>query len=277
MPELPEMQALAERLDDAVRGATLRSFDILQFSALKTVTPSPFDLVGKDLASVGRRGKYLIFDFDVARALVHLSQGGRVDIEDPPKKTRPKGAVARLSFDGAASILIKEFGTERKAACWILEPDSDGPLEGLGPEPDTPEFEAVVLAGDDSRQLHTFLRDQRVVAGIGRGFADDILHAARLPPFAPLSKLSETERRLLYDSSVEVLHEATERERGRVGGLPAKMGDRFTIHNRHGTPCPRCGDTMRRVSFNSREVTYCPNCQTSGKILADRRMSRLLR
>ena len=271
------MQALAERLDDAVSGATLRSFDILQFSALKTVTPSPFDLVGKDLASVGRRGKYVIFDFGVARALVHLSQGGRVDIEDPPKKTRPKGAVARLSFDGAASILVKEFGTERKAACWIVEPDSNGPLEGLGPEPDTPEFEAVVLAGDDNRQLHTFLRDQRVVAGIGRGFADDILHAARLPPFAPLSKLSETERRLLYDCSVEVLHEATERERGRVGGLPAKMGDRFTIHNRHGTPCPRCGDTMRRVSFNSREVTYCPTCQTAGKILADRRMSRLLR
>jgi formamidopyrimidine-DNA glycosylase len=277
MPELPEMQALAERLDDAVNGATLRSFDVLQFSALKTVTPSPFDLAGGDLASVGRRGKYLIFDFGVARALIHLSQGGRVDIEDPPKKTRPKGAVARLSFDGAPSILIKEFGTERKAACWIVEPDSDGPLEGLGPEPDTPEFEAVVLAGDDNRQLHTFLRDQRVVAGIGRGFADDILHAARLPPFAPLSKLSAEERRLLYDCSVAVLREATERERDRVGGLPAKMGDRFTIHNRHGTPCPRCRDTMRRVSFNSREVTYCPTCQTSGKILADRRMSRLLR
>lgn len=271
------MQALAERLDDAVNGATLQSFDLLQFSALKTVTPSPFDLAGKELASVGRRGKYLIFDFGVARALIHLSQGGRVDIEDPPKKTRPRGAVARLSFDGAASILVKEFGTERKAACWIVEPDSDGPLEGLGPEPDTPEFEAVVLAGDDNRQLHTFLRDQRVVAGIGRGFADDILHAARLPPFAPLSKLSAAQRRLLYDCSVAVLHEATERERRRVGGLPAKMGDRFTIHNRHGTPCPRCGDTMRRVSFNSREVTYCPTCQTSGKILADRRMSRLLR
>jgi formamidopyrimidine-DNA glycosylase len=277
MPELPEMQALAERLDDALNGATLQSFDVLQFSALKTVTPSPFDLVGKDLVSVGRRGKYLIFDFGVARALIHLSQGGRVDIEDPPKRTRPKGAVARLSFDRADSILIKEYGTERKAACWIVEPDSDGPLAALGPEPDTPEFEAVVLAGEDNRQLHTFLRDQKVVAGIGRGFADDILHAARLSPFAPLAKLSEAERRLLHDCSVAVLHEATERERGRVGGLPAKMGDRFTIHNRHGTSCPRCGDTMRRVSFNSREVTYCPTCQTSGKILADRRMSRLLR
>jgi formamidopyrimidine-DNA glycosylase len=277
MPELPELQALAERLDGALSGATLRSFDVLQFSALKTVAPSPFDLVGQDLVSVGRRGKYLSFDFGVARALIHLSQGGRVDIEDPPKKTRPKGAVARLSFDDSASVLIKEYGTERKAACWIVEPNAEGPLAGLGPEPDTPEFEEVIIAGNDNRQLHTFLRDQRVVAGIGRGFADDILHAARLSPFVPLTKLGDSERRVLYDSSLAVLRDATERERRRSGGLPAKMGDRFTIHNRHGQPCPRCGDTMRRVSFNSREVTYCPTCQTSGKILADRRMSRLLR
>jgi len=278
MPELPELQALVERLDDTLTGNALRSFDVLQFSALKTVEPAPFDLVGKELASVRRRGKYLSFDFGVARALIHLSQGGRVDIEEPAKKTRPKGAVARLTFDGeTASVLVKEFGTERKAACWIVAPDAEGPLAGLGPEPDTPEFEAVLLAGEDKRQLHTFLRDQRVVAGIGRGFADDILHAAKLHPFGALAKLSDSERRLLYDSTVAVLHEATDRERKRVGGLPAKMGDRFTIHNRHGQPCPRCGDTMRRVSFNSREVTYCPTCQTSGKILADRRMSRLLR
>ena len=200
-----------------------------------------------------------------------------MDIEEPPKKTRPKGAVARLSFDGAPSVLIKEYGTERKAACWIVEPDAEGPLEGLGPEPDTTEFEAIVLTGDDRRQLHTFLRDQRIVAGIGRGFADDILHAARLPPFGALAKLDEAERRRLYDSIVTVLAEATDRERARVGGLPAKLGDRFTIHNRHGAACPRCGDTMQRVSFNSREITYCPACQTAGKVLADRRMSRLLR
>lgn len=277
MPELPELQALVERLDDALNGSALRSFDVLQFSALKTVEPAPLDLVGRDLASVSRRGKYLSFDFGVARALIHLSQGGRVDIEEPAKKTRPKGAVARLTFEGTASVLIKEYGTERKAACWMVAPDAEGPLAGLGPEPDTPEFEAVVVAGKDNRQLHTFLRDQRVVAGIGRGFADDILHAAKLPPFGALSKLTDSERRLLYDSTVLVLHEATDRERKRVGGLPAKMGDRFTIHNRHGQPCPRCGDSMKRVSFNSREVTYCPTCQTSGKILADRRMSRLLR
>jgi formamidopyrimidine-DNA glycosylase len=277
MPELPELQALAERMAEAVQGETLSSLDVLQFSALKTVAPSPFDLAGKKLDSVGRRGKYLLFDFETERVLIHLSQGGRVDIEDPPKKTRPKGAVVRLSFEGSPSILVKEFGTERKAACWILEPDDEGPLKGLGPEPVTPEFERLVLSGDDNRQLHTFLRDQKKVAGIGRGFADDILHAAKLAPFTPLSKLDDPERRRLYESTVAVMQDATERERRRSGGLPAKMGDRFTIHNRHGQPCPRCGDAMRRVSFNSREITYCPTCQTGGKILADRRMSRLLR
>ena len=277
MPELPELQALVERLDDDLRGKTLRSLDVLQFSALKTVVPSPFDLAGKALSSVYRRGKYLSFDFDDARALIHLSQGGRVDIEDPPKRTRPKGAVVRMSFEDAPSVLVKEYGTERKAACWIVESDDQGPLAGLGPEPGTPEFETVIMSSDDRRQLHTFLRDQRVVAGIGRGFADDILHAARLSPFGALAKLDDSERRRLYEATVTVLHEATERERERAGGLPAKMGDRFTIHNRHGQACPRCGDSMKRVSFNSREITYCPACQTSGKILADRRMSRLLR
>jgi formamidopyrimidine-DNA glycosylase len=135
----------------------------------------------------------------------------------------------------------------------------------------------LVLEGDDNRQLHTLLRDQKVVAGIGRGFADDILHAAMISPFTPLSKLDPQQRRLLLDSVLAVMSQAIERERERSGGLPAKMGDRFTIHNRHGQSCPRCGDTMRRVSFNSREVTYCPTCQTDGKVLADRRLSRLLR
>ncbi|MDQ4057961.1 MAG: Fpg/Nei family DNA glycosylase [Actinomycetota bacterium] len=277
MPELPELQALVERLNDALAGRALVLAEVLQFSALKTVNPSPLDLEGRTLLGVARRGKYLIFDFGSARVLVHLSQGGRVDFEEPPKKTRPRGVVMRMNFDDAVGVLVKEFGTERKAAWWVLDPTDEGPLAGLGPEPLSVEFEALVLEGEDNRQLHTFLRDQKVVAGIGRGFADDILHAAMISPFTPLSKLDEERRRVLLESVRSVLIEATERERERSGGLPAKMGDRFTIHNRHGESCPRCGDTMRRVSFNSREITYCPTCQTEGKILADRRLSRLLR
>jgi formamidopyrimidine-DNA glycosylase len=277
MPELPELQALVERLNEALAGRALASAEVLQFSALKTVSPSPMDLEGRNLQGVGRRGKYLIFDFGNARVLVHLSQGGRVDIEDPPKKTRPKGVVMRMSFDDVISVLVKEFGTERKAAWWVLDAAEEGPLAGLGPEPFTDEFRALVLEGTDNRQLHTFLRDQKSVAGIGRGFADDILHAAMISPFTPLSKLDQQQRGLLLDSVHVVISQAIERERERSGGLPAKLGDRFTIHNRHGQSCPRCGDTMRRVSFNSREVTYCPTCQTDGKVLADRRLSRLLR
>ena len=277
MPELPELQALVERLNDALAGRALVAAEVLQFSALKTVNPSPLDLEGRTLLEVGRRGKYLIFDFGSARVLVHLSQGGRVDFEEPPKKTRPRGVVMRMNFDDAVGVLVKEFGTERKAAWWVLDPTDEGPLAGLGPEPLGDEFQALVLEGQDNRQLHTFVRDQKVVAGIGRGFADDILHAAMISPFTPLSKLDEARRRVLLESVRSVLIQATERERERSGGLPAKMGDRFTIHNRHGESCPRCGDTMRRVSFNSREITYCPTCQTDGKILADRRLSRLLR
>jgi len=264
-------------LNEALAGRALVGAEVLQFSALKTVSPSPMDLEGRTLQGVGRRGKYLIFDFGNAHVLVHLSQGGRVDIEDPPKKTRPKGVVMRMSFDDVLSVLVKEFGTERKAAWWVLDAAEEGPLAGLGPEPFTDEFRALVLEGTDNRQLHTFLRDQKSVAGIGRGFADDILHAAMISPFTPLSKLDQQQRGLLLDSVHAVISQAIERERERSGGLPAKLGDRFTIHNRHGESCPRCGDTMRRVSFNSREVTYCPTCQTDGKVLADRRLSRLLR
>jgi formamidopyrimidine-DNA glycosylase len=277
MPELPELQALSERLHDALAGRELRRADALQFSALKTVTPSPFDLAGKHVSSVGRRGKYLIFDFTDARMLVHLAQGGRIDFEMPPKMSKPKGAVARFIFDNAPSILVKEYGTERKAAWWVLDPHDDGPMSDLGPEPFDDAFVSVVSEANDRRHLNTFLRDQKTVAGIGRGFSDDILHHARLSPFATTGSLNEEQRRSLVDSTRSVLEEATERERSRTGGLPAKMGNRFRIHNHNGQPCPRCGDTLQRVSYESREVVYCPTCQTEGKVLADRRLSRLIK
>lgn len=121
------------------------------------------------------------------------------------------------------------------------------------------------------------LRDQRTVAGIGRGFADDILHRARIAPFDPLNSLDEGRRQVLLDTTHAVLEEALEQERQRTGGLPPKLGDRFSVHNRWGQPCPACGDTLRRVSYESYEVTYCAACQTKGKVLADRRTSRFLK
>ncbi|MBA2312354.1 MAG: zf-TFIIB domain-containing protein [Actinobacteria bacterium] len=277
MPELPEMQALAERLDALVAGARLNRLTTLQFSAAKTAVPPPETLTALKVLQVGRRGKYLIFHFGGPRLLFHLSQGGRVDIEDPPRTTRPKGAVARLVFESRPGILVKEYGTQRKAGYWVLASGDDGPLARLGPEPFSEEFERLILSGTDRRRLHTLLRDQSTVAGIGRGHSDDILHAARRSPYDALWKLEPEERRCLLDAVSSVLETALRLERSRSGGLPTKLKDGFLVHGRFGQACPRCGDELRRISYEDYEITYCPRCQTGGKPLADRRLSRLLK
>ncbi|MGH2784140.1 MAG: DNA-formamidopyrimidine glycosylase family protein [Actinomycetota bacterium] len=277
MPELPEIQALAERLTEAVGGSTFAGAVALQFSALKTFTPGPETLEGATLEGVGRRGKYLVFEFGGPRMLVHLSQGGRIDVEDPPKQTKPKGSVVRLRFEARPAVLVKEFGTERKAGWWILAPDDDGPLSKLGPEADSADFAELIRSSDDKRRLHTILRDQRTVAGIGRGYSDDILHRAQISPYAALGAMSAGERERVVAAVRAVLEEALDPERKRTGGLATKIGDHFTVHGKYGFPCPRCGGDLRRVSYESHEVTYCPACQTGGKVLADRRLSRLVR
>lgn len=277
MPELPEMQALSERLDAAVGGSVLTEISQLQFSAMKTFEPSADDLVGKRLEKIGRRGKYLVFELGGPRILVHLSQGGRVDVEDPHKRTKPKGSVVRFFFEDRPAILIKEYGTQRKAGWWTLAPGDDGPLDRLGPDPFSAEFEELILTADDGRRVHTILRDQRTLSGIGRGYSDDILHKAMLSPYDSLKKLDEKKRRSLIEATHEVLEEALTEERKRTGGLPTKIDNRFTIHGRHGYPCPYCGADLRRVSYEGYEISYCPQCQTKGKVLADRRMSRLIR
>jgi formamidopyrimidine-DNA glycosylase len=278
MPEAPQMQALAERLEAAAGGHTLARVEPLQFAALKTFDPDPLSLRGRALASVGRRGKYLVADFgEGLRVLVHLSQGGRVDIEDPPKTTKGKQNVVRFVFEGGPAILVKEWGHERKAGWWVLAPGDDGPLDRLGPEATSDEFAEWVRTSDDRRRVHTILRDQRTVAGIGRGYTDDSLHRARLSPYASLAALNAEERERLIVAVGEVLAAGLERERQRTGGLPNKLGDGWVVHNAHGQPCPACETTLQRVSYESYEVTYCPTCQTGGKVLADRRLSRLLK
>src|SRR5579885_2301430 len=258
------MQALAERLEAAVGGAPFASAVALQFSALKTFAPSPESLAGRPLASVGRRGKFLVMDFDGPRILVHLSQGGRVDVEDPPKTTRPKFGVVRFRFEDRPAVLVKEFGTERKAGWWVLAAGDDGPLAGLGPDPFSDEFEELILTGSDGRRIHTMLRQQSAVAGIGRGYTDDSLHRARLSPYASLASLDAEQRRALVDGVRAVLTEGLEVERRRTGGLPTKVGDHWVVHGKSGTPCPVCGTELRRVSYEAYEVTYCPACQTGG-------------
>jgi formamidopyrimidine-DNA glycosylase len=279
VPELPQMQALAERLEERLGGTALAAVQPIGFSGLKTFDPPPESLVGRTLEGTGRRGKYLILDFGGPRVFVHLSQAGRVDVEDPPKTTRGgKGGVVRLRFDNDIALLVREYGTERKAGWWVVGEGEVGPVEGLGPEPDSEEFAEFILHGEDRRRVHTLLRDQRTVAGIGRGHTDDALWRAQLSPYATLSSLATEERRRLLDEVRATLADALERERERTGGLSEpKLGDKFVVHARYGSPCPRCGDTLRRVSYESYEVTYCPACQTGGKPLADRRMSRLVK
>ncbi len=278
MPELPEVQALAERLDDVLRGGTLRALDMLQFSSLKTYAPRPDELLGRRIDHVGHRGKFVVVDLDGGyRLLFHLSQGGRVDVESPPKSTKPRGCVLRIRAEDRPSVLLKEFGKERKAGWWVLAPGDDGPLEKLGPEVLSDGFADWVRETDDPRRVHTILRDQRTVSGVGRGYSDDILHRARLSPYASLAKLTPDERETLLRATGEVMDEALAAERARTGGLPTKIGDHFTVHGKYGEPCPRCGEDLRRVSYESHEVTYCPACQTDGRRLSDRRLDRLIR
>src|SRR4051794_28961485 len=279
------MQALAERLTDAIGDRVFLGYHPLAFHALKTVVPAPEASFGSPVAKVGRRAKYLVFELDAGvRMLMHLSQAGRLDIEMPPKKTKPKGSAVRLEFGPSSdepadlALLLRGPGTERKAGWWLLAPGDEGPHAKLGPEPDSTEFETFVMTADDGRRIHTILRDQRTVAGIGRGYADDILHGARISPFASLKSLDESARRALVDAIRAVLTDGLARERKRTGGLSEnKLGEHFEVHGKFGLPCPVCRTDLHRVSYESHEVVYCPQCQTGGKVLADRRMSRLLK
>ena len=281
MPEMPQMQALAERIEEWLRGATFESYVPLGFSGLKTAVPPPEELVGRAITAVGRRAKYVILEFDGTperRVVFHLSQAGRVDFEQPPKRTKPKGSVVRWHFSDDKGVLLREFGTERKAGWWVLGPGDEGPLASLGPEVTSDEFAAWLRSSDDGRRVHTILRDQRTVAGVGRGYADDALHRAHLSPYASLKSLTPDERDRLLAAILAVLADGLERERTRAGGLSAnKLGEHFTVHGKAGLPCPECGEDLKRVSYESHEVVYCPHCQTGGKVLADRRLSRLVK
>ena len=273
------MQALSVRLHEQLAGQRMTGYTPLGFSGLKTAIPQPESVVGQVVTQVNRRGKYCLLDFlDGHRIAFHLSQAGRVDIEAPTKATKPKGSVVRWTFEHDVGVLIREFGNERKAGWWVLAPGDEGPLDRLGPEPDSADFAEFVRHGTDTRRVHTILRDQQTVAGVGRGYSDDTLHRARLSPYATLKSLTSDERTRLLEALVSVLAEAVERERSRKGGLSeSKLGEHFTVHGKAGVPCPECGTDLQRVSYESHEVVYCPACQTGAKLLADRRRSRLLK
>lgn len=278
MPELPEVQAHAERLDAAYAGTTLERFSPLAFTALKTAFPEPDAAYGHALVAVGRRGKHLLLDFGVVTFVVHLMQGGRLK-PDEKQSLKPRNGQARWRFDDGRALLLTEAGSERKAGVWVVDgaPEQQAPLLGLGPDADTVDQPALqALLKEHGVRLHGFLRDQHQIAGLGRLLANEICHRAKLSPFANTAKLAAPEVTRLHEAVGTCIAEGLEFERSLVE--MSKSADRLaSVHHRVGETCPVCGDTIRSVEYVHYTVAYCPTCQTGGKVLADNTTSKFLK
>ncbi len=278
MPELPEVQAHAERLDAAFAEAVLERFQPLSFTALKTATPDPAAAERHALVFVGRRGKYLLLDFGTTTFIVHLMQGGRLRV-DERRAAKPRGGLARWIFTDGRALLLTEQGTERKAGVWVVDgdPETQEPLVHLGPDADQVDGPTMAnLLAEHPMRLHGFLRDQRIIAGLGRRLANEVCHRARLSPFANTAKLDRTDAESLVEAVRECVAECLAFERG--NDEMSSSADRpGNVHHRVGQPCPNCGDLIRAVEYRTHTVAYCPGCQTRGKILADNTTSRFLK
>ncbi len=281
MPELPEIRAHAERLDRLWRGAVLSRFRVLHLSALKTFDPQPDVAVGRAVAGVGHRGKHLLIRMESKIPLtfvVHLMQGGRLR-SDARRAPRPRGAMARWEFENGGALLLTEAGTEHRAGVWLVngDPEKAEPLDHLGPDADmiTRVELARALAGE-SKRLHGFVRNQRRLAGIGRLLANEVLHGARLSPFATTTNLNDDEIDRLHNAIRLAIERGLVHERG-LGDLGRSADRPSDVHHRIGEPCPVCGDTIRAVEYRRYAVAYCPTCQTGGRKLADNTTSRFLK
>ncbi len=285
MPELPEVEITARRLDDALCGATIESALAPGINALKTFDPPLSALEGRTISSVGRRGKQFVVEVSGGLALlVHLMSAGRLQLYD--KRAGPRDRTSRLLLriadpPGARELRLREFGTKQSAWVKLLQADAvddEELIASLGPEawPQPPEDLKTLL--NAPRPLHTMLRDQRVIAGIGRSWVDEILWSARLSPFKRGDDLSEEEASALREAIATVLDGAIEHyERVVALPIPDKLPLPLQVHRRGGEPCPRCATTIEQVHYEDYVMCYCPAEQTQGKVLKDRRLSRLLK
>lgn len=287
MPELPEVEALRIFLGDACLGKTVARADLIAFACLKTYAPPLSALGGLEVEAVERRGKFICLKIGGLWLSFHLARAGWLTWRDsiPDQPVRPgRGPLAfRLVFADGSGFTLTEAGTQKRLAVHLTTALSDvGPITTLGPDPlaasFTPESLNAILDAAGKAQLKGVLRDQRVIAGIGNAYSDEILHAAKLSPFKPASGLDEAGRANLYRAIRTELTQAVTR----ASGLAAKeLKDtkraNLRVHGRTGQPCPVCGTTIAEVSFADSSLQYCPGCQTGGKPLADRRMSRLLK
>jgi formamidopyrimidine-DNA glycosylase len=286
VPELPEVQALVDVLTDHAVGHVVARVDVASINVLKTFDPPVSALAGLTVTGASRHGKFLDLDVDGLHLVVHLSRAGWLHWREalPPVPPKPgKGPIAlRVHLDDGSGFDLTEAGTQKRLAVSVVRDPLDVPgVARLGPDPlsddMTLERFAALLAGTRT-QLKGLLRDQTVLAGIGNAYSDEILHVAKLSPFRPAGNLSPDEVKVLYDAMLETLGDAVQRARGlSAAELKAEKKQGMRVHGRAGLPCPECGDTILKVSFADSSLDYCPTCQTGGKPLADRRLSKLLR
>jgi formamidopyrimidine-DNA glycosylase len=286
MPELPEVQALVDFLTERAVGKVVARVDVATINVLKTFDPPVHSLQGLEVTGASRHGKFLDLDVSGLHLVIHLARAGWLHWRDalPPVPPKPgKGPIAlRVHLDDKSGFDLTEAGTQKKLAAYVVRSPQDVPgIARLGPEPLDPAFTIDAfrtLIGSDRSQIKGLLRDQSKIAGIGNAYSDDILHAAKLSPFKSAANLDDAEVQRLYDAIESVLSDAVERARGHAAGeLKAEKKLGMRVHGRSGQPCPVCGDTVRSVSFADSSLDYCPTCQTGGKPLADRRLSRLLK
>jgi formamidopyrimidine-DNA glycosylase len=276
VPELPEISVHAERLTAMVGGVALQRFEPVSFTALKTFSPPPESAHGATLRQVTHRGKHLLLDLGDPTFVVHLMQGGRLR-PDTSKAKRPRNGVARWHFADGQRLLLSEAGTEKRAGVWVVagDPRTQDPLDGLGPDADQVAVEQLAaLLAEHSMRLHGFLRDQRILAGVGRRLANEICHRARLSPFGMTRSLDDAQTAALHAAIGACIAEGVADERTRAD-MSASKDRPANVHGRTGQPCPVCGDQVREITYNRYTVNYCATCQTDGRILADNALSRL--
>ena len=286
MPELPEVQALTDFLGGRIVGRVVTDVELGSIAVLKTFDPPPDALVGRPVDGVARHGKFVDVDVDGTHLVFHLARAGwlRWYDEVPATRVRPgKTPIAlRVRLDDGSGFDLTEAGTKKGLAAYVVpDPASVPGIASLGPDPLAddfgPEQLAALLAGRRT-QVKGLLRDQSVLAGVGNAYSDEVLHAARLSPFALAASLTEEEVARLYEALRTTLTAAVMAAEGKPAAqLKDAKRAGMNVHGRTGQACPVCGDTVREVSFADSSLQYCPTCQTGGKLLADRRMSRLLR
>jgi len=282
VPELPEVEITARRLTRTLGGQPVESALAPGMVTMRTFAPPLEALAGVELERVGRIGKLLVVQVGDLALLIHLMSAGRLQLFEKRASLRDKRSRLLLRFPGERELRLREFGTQQRAWAKLLpvgEVEADEAVATLGPEAwPAPPLERFAELIDQPRHLHPLLRDQRVIAGIGRSWVDEILWETQLSPFRQGSDLDEDEVARLRSASEQVLSGAIEHYERVVGdSLPDKAPMPLKVHRRHGQPCPRCGATLEAVFFKDHVTTYCPAEQTSGRVLKDRRLSRLLR